>query len=379
MTSRRVDGWANYKTGLGGSRGRNASTVYSRRHWSISAEDIEALRQNALFARICDAPAEDATSTSIVIDGVDAVELRSLAEDLSLYEVIADAIRWDYAYGGALIVADDGRSHDEPLGGTITGLTSIEAASAVPERGGYTIEGLGWVDSSRAWRLVSSRLSHRQRVAGRGTFHGWGYSVAERIYDELAGVGESREHARELLHVLSVPVLHVDGLADILAGESGAEDARAIGSSLVECMDSLGLLLIDGKDRVSALNRQIAGVVELMHELADALASAAPMPVEILLKRRQNGLSGGDDRGAYRDWYGYLESYRRRFLAPLISKILEHCDIRLPQRFEVKFDPLWKPTAKEELEIAKMQAEIGAIDIASGVRTVEEVRKWRGF
>lgn len=386
------DGWANGRSGLGTAASTSAHTAFRASHQRLSIDEIDAMRRgSSLPKRISGAYAGDALRGGIHIDDVDEGALNSAVEDYKLLALLSNAVDWDKAYGGALIVAstEDGADLEEPVvgDGQATSFLVFEAPAATPVTDGtygqrlnppmYDVRGLGRVDASRCYALRSWELTAREALDDAGTVPGWGVSIYEPLYSSLAAVGEGRGNVRELLHKLSIVGVKIDGMAAILAGEDGDAKMRRIATSLNECMSILGLLVVDSSDDLVEVNRNGAEAVTLANFAYESLEMDAAMPREILRGLTSGGLNSGENKGAFQIWYDAISTYRQRYLGPAAAWCLQRMPIGLPERFEVKFGALHENEPLEEAQEYETTARADAAMVSALVVTPEEVRDRR--
>ena len=411
------DGWENASTGIGilGRDKRLGSTFAAE---PVSQEYAEEVwRGDDLFARIVETLPNEmlrAGHCVKVSDDKDLTEaLETESDRLQFGETCRRALYYSRAYGGAgiLLGADDGsKDLSLPLAETrikafdwLNVLTPRElqpvsyyADPRRPRYGEISVYRLVPVDTPPNSELIAQMpLVHESRIIRvggvatsrgamlRNVHPGWDDSVLVRILQVINDFQEAWAGASILLRDFAPPVLKIKGLAKVLASASGeaiTERARA-----VEISRSIArTILIDSEEEYSRQTVNVSGLAELLEKLMLRLASAANMPVSLLMGQSPAGLNATGDADV-RWFYDQVSSMQDRHLEPILKRLytvamLNHAGPakgKIPKNWTIELPPLWQLTDLEQAQLRKTQADTDAIYIAAQVVTPQEIAKSR--
>jgi phage-related protein (TIGR01555 family) len=401
------DSFANALTGLATSADKSTRGFFAKRP-RLASETLENMyEQSALSARIVDRVVDDGTREGFEIKGTDEefdfASVQSELEDLDALNEVGDAWRWSRLYGGALLVmiTADGKKMDQPL--NLDNVRKLVALHVVESSHITPVEfnpGLG----SRAFRRpkyyeitvpigddANLRRIHWSRVirfdgikvppSRRILNNGWGPSVLDRVYTEIAQLGESMGYSRNILHDIALRVYKIDGLREQLCGSAqSAQEVRQVLELLTWSIDNLHALTIDAKDAYQEVNRTVTGIVELVREFIDAMVRATDMPRTVLLGAQTTGLNADAD-AEIRAWYDNVKSQQKMKLTPALNRLLEvlfaarknSTQESVPTEWTIEYNALWQPSEGVKAETENKQAQTDSIYITEGVYTADHV------
>lgn len=413
----RRDGWENTYTGMG-ILGRDkrlggtfAADVITQREaeeiWTgddIAARIIETIPDEMLRAGHCPKVEGDKDLTEL---------MESEGDRLNLTEVCRRALYYARAYGGAgvLMGADDGskdlslplaedriRSFDWLNVLTPQELQPVKyysdpRAARYGEISVYRIVPLDTPPDSKA--VGEMPLVHESRIVRfggvatsrgatlRNINPGWDNSILVRIQRIVNDFQDAWAGAAILLNDFAPPVLKIKGLAKVLASASGdslSERARSL-----ELSRSIArTIILDSEEEWSRQTTNVTGLGDLLEKLMLRLAAAANMPVSLLMGQSPAGLNATGDSDI-RWFYDQVRARQDRHLEPALKRLYTVAFLnragpakgKVPENWEIEFEPLWQMTALEEAQVRKTQAETDVAYITAQVVTPQEIARSR--
>ena len=408
------DNWASTLSSLGSIKDKSVGAEFRRRA-RLTRYQVEALvDQNQICARVVYKPVAEAFRPGWRFRD-DALEpfRERLERELHASERVETAAGWARLYGacGLVLPVVDGRKPHQPLNPrtvrSVLPPTPIPAHQIEPltydaafgsptyrEVLMYRVQSLSTrvpqhdVDASRVivFEPIKLPIDSRIEQLGLGVL-GWGPSVLQRIYDELVRYGTARARADAMMYTASVLVLYMEHLSEQATTQGGREAIRANLQLINECMDSLGIAGLDGKDRLENVAHSFAGVPEVIAANESALAQALPFPREIGMNESPNGLRGGELSGAQALFFSDVDAWRRREAEPALLRIARLAATAWGVEYdslEIEWGDLWVPDEQAQSELAERNSrtdrtyyEIGALG-AKEARTKRFVNGERG-
>lgn len=405
----RVDDYANALTKLASNRDKSHFGFYKARP-KLDPQILAVLyEQDAMTARIVDKVVDDAIADGFTLEGTgdsdfDFSEIESGFEDLDALNELGDAWRWARLHGGGVaipIVKGAGKLH-EPLDlKNVTKIESIQViesqfvtpttfnpglgARAFRQPESYTIHvPFGSANNTertvhwtRVIRFDGVRVSPHRQIQNNG----WGPSVIDRVYTETSQLGEVMGYCRNIMHDLSVMVLHMENFRKQQCGtEKDKAEIEQMLETLRHGIDNLHLMVLDSKDTYQEVTRNIAGIEKLVEKFVDALVRATDMPRTILLGESPGGLNANSE-SELRSWAKFVATQQRRVLVKPINRILEimfaiqrNRSKPFLEEWTVNFKPISQPTLKETTEAALKLAQANQINILNNIVSEDEAR-----
>lgn len=407
----RADSFLNELTGIGTARDKRMGARVAAT-WFLLEAELEGLHtNNDVAATIVDAVVDDALREpyDLVVDGDEdkarAAALMDAGNALEVREKIIEAWKWGRLYGGAAILlgADDGRDMSLPLAVAqvravhyLEVLTRWELSPHLydedplsPEYGRVSVYRMHALHDSAQGRQRTA-LVHRSRLVFfegahapprvRQRNHGWSASVLQRPYEVLSDFGMSFASAAHLLQDNAQAVFKMRGLHDMIT--AGDKDTMRARMELVDINRSVArMMVIDAEDEdFERKTTPLTGTPELLDRMVQRLAAAAQMPVTRLMGISPAGLNATGESDA-RNWHDRVQSAQTHVLRARLVRLYRLLAAAKQGPFggrelgavDVRFRPLWKPTARERVEMRKMTAETDAIYVDKQVVWPEEV------
>lgn len=412
----RVDAFVNAMTGLGhGVRDKAVQAIFYRGR-KLNDDELETLfQENWLAARVVEQPIEDALRQGFTVTAkieADPEKSQEVASDihdklaeLNANDSVKEAGIWGQLFGRAhvLVGISDGQRLDKPVNeASIKSVEYLETYdardisphtyydkpehSSLPKYGRPEIYRLSrqvgtktsddYVHESRLLTFGGVRSTARFRVRNE-----WrDPSALQRVNEVIRGYETTWQAVEVLMQSASQGVYKVQDLIN-MTSIPGGEEALATRMRVIDMARSVAKALVVDAERESfeMVSTSFAGIPEILDKFMLRLAGAANRPVTVLFGQAPAGLNATGESDI-RLWNNRVQA-EQRTLQPEIERLIELVCLAkdgptkgvVPDRFEVVFPPLWTPTAKERLEMKKMQADIDAIYIDKEVVSPEEV------
>lgn len=342
-----------------------------------------------------------------------AETVQAMWEDLQGTVVFQQALNWERALGGSGILMGTGEPLEKPLvlANQVTHLTVFEGKTELNVYSWYddpTLPNYGepeFVDVTPVTGPGRVR-DRKSQYSGAGTLRvhashmilfpgvrtsrrvmlqqqGFGDSIFNRIGAVLRDHNASWDTTSVLMQDFSQAVFKMQALAELFAqGESRAIRER------IETLDYgrsvLRAILIDADESFERTSTPVTGLPELLDRFMTRLAAAADMPLTLLMGQSPAGLNatGASD---IRFFYDRVAARQRTYLQPKIEQLIR---VLLqvptgptsgdePEKWSIKFRPLWQQTEKEVAESRNIQANTDVAYLNSGVLSPDEVARSR--
>jgi hypothetical protein len=355
---------------------------------NLGREVFETLyEEDPLARKIVDTPAEDMLREGFEVSGDIEVP-----EAIDIPATLQKALRWSALHGGsAILIGCNNADRSQPrtdARGPLEFLTVLTCWQLVahsfytnpfapkylqPEFFTIATEAAGVQLIHESWVIPFLGLPRASEVSSTGRY--WGLSVLQPCLEEMGRVGTSAAAAAAMVNQASIGVFSLTGLYDQIA--SGERETVETRMGYANASKSLWRALIldkEGED-FKFVSPNFTGVTDIMGRLEERLSASCNIPVSLLFGRSAAGLNASND-GDYRTYLGRIKSQQMKHLQPAIRTIYQLLAVDNgvdPKLVEVKFAPLWSPTAAEEAVIEKSHADRDQVYITQGVWTPEEV------
>lgn len=239
-----------------------------------------------------------------------------------------------------------------------------------------TAQPLRTVHESRFLLFDGVPVTRTQRVRNNG----WGDSVFTRVYEVLRDYDLSWGGVCNLLQDYAQGVYNIQGLADLMTGnDDGVIAARAQLLDLTRSLARAIVLDAGSKDvPPESFHREVTpltGLADIMQQLALRLATAARMPVSLLLGQAPSGLNATGDSDI-RWYYDRIKSKQNEQLTPVIKRLMKIVFAtkdgptkgKEPKNWSITHNSLWQlgnlEEAQRRFQIAQadnLYAQMGAV------------------
>lgn len=381
----------------------------------------EFYEQDGLFARIIDAPAEEAVKHGFELKDVDeGVQdfINECLDELDWEETAILGLKWARLYGGsiAVMLINDGRDLDEPLDWkhirSIDDIRIYDRSVVTPD-----YASMFKYDNQDPFKTRSSRLGYPERYmvsskTGTFTVHEtrclifqngvlpentpsalyqfWGVPEYVRVHRAIRDVEVAHGMAPKLLDRSVQAIYKMRDLEQTLALDGG-EDIVLKRLSIIDMARGLlnsMVLDADGED-YDFKSFSYAGVSDVINTTCNYLSALTNIPQTILFGRSPAGMNatGTSD---FENYYNYVERIQKRMLRSnlryLLSVICQAAkrtgELKKVPKIKVEFNALWSMSEQERTALDQQKAQISMTKAQTAVQLVQgqildpsEVRK----
>lgn len=377
---------------------------------------------NGLFARIIDAPAEEAIKHGFELDGVSDEDIINFAmealDELDWEETAMTAIKWSRLFGGsiAVLLINDGRGLEEPVDWkniqSIDDIRVYDRSVITPD---YT--SMFSYDPNDPFRTRGSRLGMPEYYYvtsqyGNFTVHDsrclvfqngvlpeqcsnelyriWGMPEYVRIHKAIRDTEIAHGTAPKMLDRAVQAVYKMKDLSSLLATEDGENKVLKRLQTIDLARGLLNSITIDGEGEEYDFRQfGFSGVSEVIDTTCNYLSALTNIPQSVLFGRSPAGMdaTGHSDMENY---YNFIERIQKKMLRSnlryLLSVIFQAGvatgEVDEVPTIKVKFNPLWSLSEADQtaLEQQKASVQLTKAQVASTyvqmqVVDPEEVRK----
>ena len=386
----------NYQSALLGGYSKD----FGARLTSVTAPFLYS--RGGVFARIVDKPADDAISSGSLKIENDTGVLQTELERLNVLSVIADAVRWTRLYGAAVIIPilDDRPNLSDELnadsivqirGFDVYHANQITQISAERKPTHYIINhqyGSMTVHASRCFFMSGDILPEELK-----SYDWQGRDAVSGVYDSILQLLSAIDLTKKIIERKQQPVYKMAGLFDAIAsGLEGQIQQRIANVDVVRGI--LNTIVIDGGDGQTNVSDDyqihdlgLSGLPETLNVFKERVAADSGLPMTLLFGRSATGLNATGE-GDLRVYYDLVDNIRNKQIKPVFERILSLIAAQkslsdVPENWRIEFLPLYKPTAKEAVEIDKIKAETLQIQVNNlamlaeiGALTDKDVNNW---
>jgi len=377
---------------------------------------------NGLFAKIVDAPAEEAVKHGFTLDDVSDQALvdfyQEALEELDFEETAMTAIKWARLYGGsiAVMLINDGRGLEEPLDwSNIRSIDDIRVYDRSVVQPDY--DSMFSYDPRDPFRTRGSRLGMPERYqvfskygtftvhdsrclvfrngvlpegASNSVYQFWGQPEYVRINKAIRDAEVAHGSAPKLLDRSVQAIYKMRDLSAELATEEG-EDRLLKRLQIIDmARGMMNSIAIDSDgEEYDFKTFQFSGVNDVIGASCNMLSAVSNIPQVILFGQKVGGLGNGDDT-SMENWYNYIERIDKRMLKSNIRYLLSIVfqaglatgEVDEVPKIKVSFNPLWSmsDTEKADLELKREQVKLAkaqTTQVYVGMQALDptEVRK----
>jgi phage-related protein (TIGR01555 family) len=249
----------------------------------------------------------------------------------------------------------------------------LTSRSVLPSYSGNYQSATMLIHESRLIPFPGIRVSRYQVTTARG---GWGESVLNRLFRVLRDFNTAWSSAGVLVTDFAQSVIKIAGLWEALALDGNQAFANRL-AAMEYGRSVVNALTIDAGDDYSRQQTPLTGLPDLLEKFAVRLAAACDMPLTLLFGTSPAGLNATGESDV-RFFYDRVASYQKRKMEPALRRL---CQVifrtignkQEPDKWSVKFRPLWQDSAKDKATAMFSQAQADNIWITAGVLSPEEV------
>lgn len=377
----RNDSWQNLLSGLGNARDKTTYThIFPNQ--SLPYEYLEELYFNDdIAARIC-----DLVPYEMLRQGV---SIRANGEHFKytgLSDLLREALIKSRIFGAAFIYmgVDDSQAQDKPLALSrfkqirfLKVLTGKELSHHRYYRDAHDIH----YGEPELYRLNASSDSqhsviHESRLlpfyaTSPLNQRSFPPSILQRIYPVLQQFNVAWQAVAHLMTDAAQGVFKLKGLHSAVASNRSEELLKRM--ELVDMSRSVSRsILLDAEDEDFRRDTySFAGIPEILEKMMLRLASAARLPVSLLMGQAPAGMNATGESDT-RFFYDQVRA-EQEALKPKIEYLTKIILGNQEAKIEIGFPALWQMTDREKAELRRMDAETDRIYLQEGVLLPEEV------
>ena len=159
-------------------------------------------------------------------------------------------------------------------------------------------------------------------------------------------------------NVDTMEVENLDQLFSLASGEAQRRFWNTVQAQSV-MRSNFGYQLVNKGDQITNTQYTFTGLREVYDSMCHDLSGASRIPVTKLFGRSPAGLNSTGE-GDLRNYYDYVDTLRENILRPILERLLPVVCMsawgEVPEELDIRFPPLWTPTAKEVAEIGEKKA-----------------------
>lgn len=388
-------GYTNMLTKYGTQQDSSTAYEYSVDNIVPDMELTDQYIGNGIFAKIIDAPAEEAVKHGydFKLNDPDVEDFISDELDrLDWEETAATAIKWTRLYGGAIIVmlVDDGCDLDEPIDWDsveeIEELLVYERAVVQPDRTSlYTTNSNEtrrygskfqrpefYTVNSRhgSFRVHESRclIFQNGRLPDTGidsTYLYFGIPEFMRIKEALQNTVVSHGLGPKMLERCTQAIYKMMNLSNQLTTEYGEEKVLKRLEVIDLARGLLNSLVIDAEgEDYDFKSMSLAGVKDIIDTTCNMLSAVTNIPQTTLFGRSPAGENSTGDSDM-ENYYNYINKIQKMMLKKnmrILLDIIFKCgqrkgDIKEIPAYKVEFKPLWSLSETEQANVDSVKAQ----------------------
>ncbi len=339
-TRRRSDGYANMLNKYGTPQ--DNSTAYRFQSEGPVPDTLltQHYEENGLFAKIIDAPAEEAIKHGFDLDveNPDAVQLLDDALDaLEWTEKAATAIKWARLYGGSVIVMliDDGGGLEEPLDRAaikgIDGIQVYERAIVQPDWTAalyglpqyYNVSSISGYFTVHASRCLVFKNGILPEYTTNAQYRFWGQPEYIRIRNELRECSTAHGLGVKLLDRSVQAIYAMKGLAELMETEAGEDIVLRRMQLIDKARGILNSMAIDADgESYDFKSVTFAGVKDIIDTTCNMLSAVTSIPQTILFGRSPAGMNA-TGQGDLENYYNLCERIQKMMLYGNLKTLTE--------------------------------------------------------
>lgn len=391
------DGYVNLMTRYGTSK--DSSTQYKFAPEPPVPNDVltRHYEGNGLFAKIIDAPAEEAIKHGFKLNNIKDQKLEDFyteaLEELDWDQTAETAIKWARLFGGsiAVMLINDGRGLEEPIDWknikSIDDIRVYDCSVIQPDmrsmfnydpRNPFGTRGsrLGspeWYDVNSKYgtfRVHDSRcLVFKNGLLPENTsnsiYEQWGMPEFIRLNKAIQDAELAHRSAPKLLDRSVQPIYKMQNLAAELATEEGEERVLKRLQAIDMARGMLNSITIDatGED-YDFRTFQFSGINDVVGASCNLLSALSNIP-QVILFGQPIGNMGATDDTSMENWYNYVDRIRVRMmkgnLRYLLSVIfqagLATGEVDEIPKIKIEFEPLWNLSEVEKADLEQKKAQ----------------------
>lgn len=354
---------------------------------------------NGLFAKIIDAPAEEAVKHGFDLALNDPAYEQYIEDTLDMLDwetKAATAIKWARLFGGAIIVMmiDDGGGLEDPVDWNniraIDELRVYERPVVQPDwanlyedagRDGYhrrskfgmprfyqvsSIYGSFRVHESRCLVFRNGILPEYTMLA---EYRFWGMPEYSRIRRALREVVTTHSNGAKLMERMVQPVYKQKGLAGRLSTPDGEDEVMRRLRLIDQSRSFLNSIVIDAEgEDYDFRTFQLSGIKDIFEASCNIISAITNIPQTVFFGRSPAGENSTGDSD-FENWYNFIDRIRKMMLRDNLLTVIDASfragaasgEIEKIPDYKLTFDPLWNLNETEQATVDQIKAQTALI------------------
>lgn len=361
---------------------------------TLTDQQLQHLWKNALARRISSLPAEAALKNGFEVEGDKEEVILPALEKISATDKLIEGLTWGRHYGRSCIfmIADDGGTEEDPINynrlRSIRALQVYDGSCITEDASGYFINddprdpnfgqtewyqvtppksgNLLYIHHSRLLVFDGEMLPEYERINRNGA----GLSCLDGIIKAINRCETAQATGLNALERLSTSLIKFENLAMLLQSDEGTAAVQRRMEIIDLARNILNSIALGSGDDYQVYNIPMTGIPALLDSFGQYICGLTGIPFTVLFGRSPAGLNS-TGAGDLENYYNMVAGVQRRQLKPQIEKLvrtLMHCSEgptggKEIEDWNIKFNPLWVPTQKEQSETEKLQAEKQRIEV----------------
>lgn len=399
----RNDSIYNSFTGLGGDydKGRQGSPVYRA---PLAQQQLEYLyHQEGYPRKIVDLYADWPTKEGWALTGLEKEQVETVTtmdRRLNVWTQFGEGLRWANLYGGSaiLVVTDDGAPLSEPLNPRkvrrVLNLVPLDANEATPATWNsdptsqdfrlpatwniyprVQSAAAGWTGTVDASRVIyvpglakPPSLTYDSMYSTCG-----GLSLIEPCWDAICRLVSVEQGGAVLSQEMRMDVLKVD----TQASRASSDAATAMDTRLMALSKGKGLLkmiVLGTNEDFVPRSGTVSGYGELHDRASRGLCAVSGVPAVLMYGDAPSGLNtdGASWQASWSNTTQVVQANRLyralvRFYSILLASKEGPTRGKVPENWDIKFNPIFGLAAQAEATLRKTHAETDAINVGAGI------------
>lgn len=396
----RADGYVNLLNKYGTAKDSDEHYEFLPEGQEFDTQLTRLYEGHGLFAKIIDAPAEEAIKHGFDLglkdDSVEKFTMAAL-DDLDWDEKATTGIKWSRLYGGAIgvMLIDDGGGLEDTLNWnrirSIDEIRVYERSLVQPDFASlYAYDPknpfhtrasqFGQPEFYHVFSMYGSFKVHESRClifrngilperTSNPLYRYWGMPEYVRIKRSLRQTVTSHETAPKLLERSVQAIYKMKGLASLLQTDEGENQVLKRLEVIDEARSILNSISIDSEgEDYDFRTMQFSGVKDIIDSTCNMLSAVTNIPQTILFGRSPAGenSTGDSDMENYYNYVGRIQKLMlKRNLKTLLDVIyragVASKELQAEPEYTLTFSPLWSLSEKEQADVDKIKADTALV------------------
>ena len=400
-SSFRMDGgYQNLLTKYGTARDSSEYYNYVPEGLPDDQEIAEFYEQDGLFARIIDAPAEEAVKHGFTLKGLEDEDVQDFLfeclDELDWEETAMQCLKWARLFAGSIgvVLINDGRGLEEPVDyrhiKSIDDIRIFDRSVITPEyesmfhyehqdpfrtRGSrlgypehYTISsrnGLFTVHEQRCLIFQNGVLPEKTTTA---QYQFWGIPEYVRVNRAVRDVEVAHGMAPKMLDRSVQAIYSMKDLSMLLSTEQGEDTVLKRLQTIDMAKGLLNTMILDADgEGYDFRSFSYTGVSDVINTTCNYLSALTNIPQTILFGRSPAGMNstGASDLENY---YNYVERIQKRMMKSNLRYLLSLLcqagvstgEIKKVPKINIEFNSIWSMSEQERVALDAQKAQVEA-------------------